>query len=149
VSGFWDPNQAITTDSTKAWMKRAIAAPICTGRRGFSCSTGTNHDSGKCYDCRGHAGDHLVSVLAPKHPLPFPLDPDVPLPCWDRWDEHDGEYVTPEIQERCAECPIAAQAWCLQFALLNNTTGVWAATNSKDRDLIRRQEAAETEESAA
>lgn len=99
-------------------------------------------DEGPCELCKkskkGGCAEHAHGL--PKEAIPFPLDPDTPLPCHGSWMVYDGEIVTPEVRAMCAACPLAAREWCLQWALANREEGVWAATNTEDRRAIRAQE---------
>lgn len=107
----------------------------------------------KCSECaeskKGACQRHWF--VMPRHVIPYPLDPEVVLPCVDLWETqpnghkvtpYDGEVVTPEIETRCADCPV--RDWCLQTALANDYEGTWAGTNYEQRIGMktRRKEAA-------
>jgi len=86
-----------------------------------------------CVGCdRATKGPCLQHALGmPRVSIPYPLDLEVDLPCVGLWEEHDEEYVTPEVKARCGSCPAAA--WCLQTATENGYQGIWAGTNYDQR----------------
>lgn len=79
--------------------------------------------------CQEH---HFVT---PKHVLPGAPAPGDIVPCAGKWKQHDSEWVTPEVTQRCAGCPFFD--WCLRTAVANDEHGLWAGTNSDDRRALR------------
>lgn len=94
----------------------------------------------KCFGCEravhGRCAEHGLNL--PKVAIPYPLSPEVDLPCVGLWKQYDGETVTAEMAERCGACP--ARDWCLQTALQNKYEGVWAGTNTTDRRSVGTNE---------
>lgn len=73
----------------------------------------------------------------PKEFVPGRPSSDEPLACEGKYLEHDQEIVTAAIQARCFSCP--AEAWCLNWAMANDESGIWAGLNTEDRAALKRQ----------
>lgn len=99
-------------------------------------------DSAECINCarakKGGCAEHALGQ--PKVVIPFPLPSDTDLPCVGLWDQYDGETVTTEVKARCDGCPAAA--WCYRTAVANGESGIWAGTNTEERNQQRLKEAA-------
>lgn len=49
---------------------------------------------------------------------------------------HGQAEESRQAKRVCAKCPVAAQ--CLEWALANDETGIWAGTTDRDRKQLRR-----------
>ena len=89
---------------------------------------------GECAESKKGACQRHWAVL-PKLTIRQPFEPETVLPCAGLWEEHDQEFLTPEVEARCAGCPAAT--WCLQSALANDEVGIWAGTTYDQRRSIK------------
>lgn len=82
---------------------------------------------------------HVIKVLAPKYPLPFPERLKGERV---RCEENPELFFSQKTDERiaaqniCSTCPL--KDWCAEFAILNKEVGTWGGTTGKERRDIRR-----------